>query len=275
MKNLIVLATCAFAIPLMTEAASNTEGKLENPGPSVSSGIDVISGWKCGTESITVSIDGHDLGKAGIGTNREDTLDVCGHTATGFSLLYNYALLEEGEHKIDVYSDGELWHTSTFFTSRVSDTDFVRDLSHGETLFDFPLAGQTTSISWSEEKQNFVTDNTTTSTSKNTDAIQDSLSMPFSTVAKLGSTSQFSSTTVQLNDEDLAIVVEDSNSSPICSYQGEYTLNFSSIETNGTFDCKGSTGSYTGTVTLGTSDETILIYINHDDNDTAIYIGAR
>ena len=83
-------------------------GNLENPQPRVEARSAAITGWHCTSRSIEVRVDGVSLGLAGAGTSRDDTLPVCGHSDTGFSLLFNYNLLQGGTHKVDAYADGVL-----------------------------------------------------------------------------------------------------------------------------------------------------------------------
>ena len=74
-------------------------GYLENPGAnSFQSGIGVISGWVCAADAVEIAIGDLALQGAGYGTERLDTEDVCGDTANGFGLLFNWNLLGEGEH---------------------------------------------------------------------------------------------------------------------------------------------------------------------------------
>ena len=44
---------------------------------------------------------------AAYGTERLDTLEMCGDTANGFGLLFNWNLLGEGEHEVVAYVDGK------------------------------------------------------------------------------------------------------------------------------------------------------------------------
>ena len=70
---------------------------MENPGPgSRQSGIGLLSGWVCDAEVVELEIDGinatHRL-EAAYGTDRADTVGICGDTDNGFGLLFNWNLL--------------------------------------------------------------------------------------------------------------------------------------------------------------------------------------
>ena len=84
------------------------EGYLENPGPnSFQSGIGVLSGWVCDAETVELAIGTAGRQVAAYGTERLDTLEMCGDTANGFGLLFNWNLLGEGEHEVVAFVDGE------------------------------------------------------------------------------------------------------------------------------------------------------------------------
>ena len=144
---------------------TTTPGSFEVPGnASFQSGIFVMSGWACEAESVTIEIDGgtHVL-TAAYGTERGDTEATCGHSATGFGVLWNYNLLGPGEHVAVAKVDGQVLGSSTFWVTEIdgesdesTDKDFLRDLSGTFDLSGFPSSQQTTSVSWSTSTQNFV-----------------------------------------------------------------------------------------------------------------------
>lgn len=131
-------------------------GNLENPQPGGwEAGIGAITGWHCTSRSIEVRVDGVSLGLAGAGTSRDDTLPVCGHSDTGFSLLFNYNLLQGGTHKVDAYADGVLFGSAIFQVGYLG-SEFLTGLSAAHTIADFPIKGQGTRLEWQQSKQNFV-----------------------------------------------------------------------------------------------------------------------
>ncbi|MFP5414531.1 MAG: hypothetical protein ACLGG1_05905, partial [Gammaproteobacteria bacterium] len=141
-------------------ALAFAQGYLENPQPSATeSGIGVVSGWHCTATNITATIDGTSLGKAGSGTYRGDTAGVCGHTATGYSLLYNYNRLAPGPHTIRVYADGVLLEERPFNSVKSGGVDFLTGVTKSVDVPDFPSAGSTASLTWSQAKQSFVVTN--------------------------------------------------------------------------------------------------------------------
>ncbi len=150
-----------------TEAPGQTRdprvGVLENPGPgSLHSGIEVVSGWHCQAEAITIEFTNGTTGQvirtqAGAGTARADTAGVCGRSATGFGLLWNWNLLGDGWHTVRAFADDE---TEPFAWSRVFVTtlgeEFAQGLSGDYELANFPAPGQSVTVEWRQEQQNFV-----------------------------------------------------------------------------------------------------------------------
>lgn len=148
MLAVALLALCAKASAL---------GYLENPQPGATeSGINAITGWHCTSRNIEIRIDGQSLGKAGAGTSRADLASTCGgRTDSGFSLLYNFALLKGGTHRVDAYADGELFGSATF-TAAYLGGEFLTGLSGTHRVPDFPVAGQGLRLAWSQARQGFV-----------------------------------------------------------------------------------------------------------------------
>ena len=133
------------------------QGVLENPGHgSYQSGVSVISGWVCDTEQVEIEIDG-ELQPAAYGTEREDTSgeNVCGDSDNGFSLLYNWNHLTDGEHMVRVLADGEEFGRATFEVTTLQE-EFVRGVEGTTTVMDFPTQGKETTLEWQQSTQNFV-----------------------------------------------------------------------------------------------------------------------
>ena len=131
-------------------------GYLENPGPnSFQSGIGVLSGWVCAAETVEVEI-GH-LGRqgAGYGTERVDTAAACGDTDNGFGLLFNWNRLGDGEHEVVAYVDDEELGRATVRVTTLGE-EFVRGAEGMCEVTDFPMAGQTVTLEWQQNRQNFV-----------------------------------------------------------------------------------------------------------------------
>ncbi len=131
-------------------------GFLENPSAnSFQSGIGVISGWVCAADEVTITLGDLAPQVAGYGTERLDTLDVCGDTDNGFGLLFNWNLLGDGEHEVIATVDGtELARTTVRVTTLGE--EFVQDVTGECTVTDFPNPGETVTLTWQESSQNFV-----------------------------------------------------------------------------------------------------------------------
>ena len=147
----------------LTETGTQGCGRtVENPrAGSAQSGIGVLSGWVCEAEAITVEFvhgatEEVSTFTAGYGTSRADTLETCGDTDNGFSLLFNWNLLGDGMHTVRVLADGVLFGQRSVRVSSLGRGEFATGLHGTYPLPDFPHMGTTTSIRWEESLQNFV-----------------------------------------------------------------------------------------------------------------------
>ena len=130
-------------------------GYLENPGPnSFQSGIGVLSGWACEGTEVVIELNGEPQ-PAAYGTERLDTLEMCGDTANGFGLLFNWNLLGEGAHEVVAVVDGEELGRATVRVTTLG-VEFVRDVEGECVVEDFPMVGETTTLEWQQNSQNFV-----------------------------------------------------------------------------------------------------------------------
>ena len=134
-------------------------GFLENPGHrSFQSGIGVISGWICDAEEIEIVFNGDysDPYRVGYGTRRSDTEGRCGDRNNGFGLLFNWNLLGDGEHEVVALVDGVELGRATVTVTTLGE-EFLRGANEGHTwTLRFPSDASSTSIRWSESRQNFV-----------------------------------------------------------------------------------------------------------------------
>ena len=130
-------------------------GFLENPAPaSFQSGIGVISGWVCAAEAVEIALNGQRQ-PAAIGTARADTTPVCGHSATGFGLLFNWNLLGDGEHEVVAFVDDiELARATVTVTTLGA--EIVEDAVGTCAVQGFPSVGETVTLQWQASSQNFV-----------------------------------------------------------------------------------------------------------------------
>ena len=130
-------------------------GYLENPEPnSFQSGIGVLSGWACEGEEVVIELNGQPQ-PAAYGTERLDTLEMCGDTANGFGLLFNWNLLGEGEHEVVAVVDGEELGRATVRVTTLG-AEFVRGAEGECVVEDFPMPGETVTLEWQQNSQNFV-----------------------------------------------------------------------------------------------------------------------
>ena len=143
-------------------AVTFASGYLENPGPeSFQSGVGVLSGWVCEAAEVEIEIEterGTVLRQgAAYGTERLDTARACGDVDNGFGLLFNWNLLGDGDHTVVAYVDGvELgWGDG-------DGDDVGRRVSAGGrgegacAVEDFPVPGESVTLVWQQNKQNFV-----------------------------------------------------------------------------------------------------------------------
>ena len=131
-------------------------GFLENPGHnSFQSGVRVISGWVCDADTVELAIGTAGRQGAAYGTERLDTLGVCGDTDNGFGLLFNWNLLGDGEHTVVAWVDGiELGRATVRVTTLGA--EFLRDVEGECVVEDFPMPGETVLLEWQQNSQNFV-----------------------------------------------------------------------------------------------------------------------
>ncbi|HUP28582.1 MAG TPA: hypothetical protein VM122_00305 [Usitatibacter sp.] len=141
---------------LLIAPSAGALGFLENPADgAAASGISVISGWHCTATRIEIQIDAETPMRAGLGTTRPDTLQVCGHGNSGYGLTFNWARLTPGSHTIRALADGVEFDRATFTVANYG-TEFLGGKSASTTVPDFPAAGRTSTLEWSEASQSFV-----------------------------------------------------------------------------------------------------------------------
>ena len=137
-------------------AGATDVGYLENPSSnSFQSGIGVLSGWVCAAEEVVIAI-GHLAPQvAGYGTERLDTQDACGDTNNGFGLLFNWNLLDDGEHEVVAYVDDVELGRATVRVTTLGE-EFLRGAEGECVIEDFPMLGETVTLAWQQNQQNFV-----------------------------------------------------------------------------------------------------------------------
>ena len=135
-------------------------GVLENPGPnSFQSGVGVLSGWVCDAEVVEIEIETEqgevERQVAAYGTERLDTLDMCGDIDNGFGLLFNWNRLRDGEHRVTASVDEVELGRATVRVTTLGQ-EFLRGVEGECVAEDFPHLGQTVTLEWQQNSQNFV-----------------------------------------------------------------------------------------------------------------------
>ena len=127
---------------------------LENPVPgAIKSGVGIVSGWVCDAADLTVRFDGGPEQIVPYGSERLDTLGVCGDTDNGFGLLINYNELGDGSHTVTLYADGMVV-TQVRFTVQTLGTNFLRGVTGTGTI---TLSnGIGARVQWEETIQGFT-----------------------------------------------------------------------------------------------------------------------
>lgn len=82
-----------------------------------------------------------------------DTQEVCGDTDNGFGLLFNWALLGDGEHTVVALASGVEIGRATFTVTTLGE-EFLRDVTGTGTV---TLSdGKEVTVEWEQSLQNFV-----------------------------------------------------------------------------------------------------------------------
>jgi hypothetical protein len=89
------------------------------------------------------------------GTTREDTAAVCGDTDNGFGYTFNWNRLGNGKHSLRAFADGAEF-ANVAFTVTTLGVEYLQGASGEYPLSNFPQAGKTVTVRWSEPHQNFV-----------------------------------------------------------------------------------------------------------------------
>ena len=135
---------------------ASAEAYLESPQQgSFESGIGLIRGWVCDANTVEVQIDNGARQRVAYGTTREDTATVCGDTNNGFGYTFNWNRLGNGNHSVRAFADGTEFANINFAVSTLGD-EYLQGASGEYTLPNFPQAGKSVTVRWSESDQNFV-----------------------------------------------------------------------------------------------------------------------
>ena len=136
------------------------QGTLENPQPAAfQSGLGVLSGWVCEADRVEIEIGESGRQVVAYGTARGDTASVCGHTDTGFGLLFNWNLVGDGDHTVVASVYGVELGRATVRVTTVgegAEEEFVRGAEGACLVNAFPSPGQSVLVEWQQSQQNFV-----------------------------------------------------------------------------------------------------------------------
>ena len=153
MKLRLMVFLVGFMFPPVLARA---QGILEVPRPgAIQSGVGVVSGWKCAAGAITIRFDGGPPIAVPYGSSRDDTRFICENTENGFALQWNYNLLTEGEHLIEVFDEGERFASAAFTVTKIG-AEFLSGRVGSCEVDDFPFPGERVVLEWQEASQNFV-----------------------------------------------------------------------------------------------------------------------
>ena len=166
----MLIALCVVAVGWVEAACA--QQLVENPQPdSLQSGISAISGWVCKALRVHVLIDGNIRVEAVYGTERGDTLTVCGDTNNGFSVLVNWNDLSEGVHTValcvdDVCGDSVRIAVHSYGESFLRGRNGIIPVCTNKLSPPFPTP---TIFLWQESLQNWAIGLTPTCAQVNTD----------------------------------------------------------------------------------------------------------
>ena len=141
-------------------SAGGMGGALENPGPdSAQSGVGALWGWVCHAELVEFEIETArgEVARylAAYGLERPDTLEPCGDVDNGFELLFNWNRLGAGEHTITALVDGTELGRATVWVTTLGQ-EFLQGVEGECVAPNFPHSGQTVTLEWQQNQQNFV-----------------------------------------------------------------------------------------------------------------------
>ncbi len=146
----------AVTIPSAPAVPENPRARLESPSQgSFESGVGLIRGWVCEAERVEIRLNQGPLQRIAYGTERLDTAGVCGDANNGFGLTVNWNRIGDGVHNLRAFADGVEFANVNFAVTTLG-AEFLTGLSRKYSLGDFPNAGQTTEVRWSQPHQNFV-----------------------------------------------------------------------------------------------------------------------
>ena len=152
----VVVRLCFLPLVLASSLTHAASLDVPSNGDRLS-GIGSIHGWKCTPDGeITVAFNDGEPIPATYGSPRGDTRAACGDAGhTGFSTLWNWALLGDGEHTAIAYDNGVEFARTTVRVTTLG-VEVLKGAQRTVVVPDFPRPGEETRIRWEESLQNFV-----------------------------------------------------------------------------------------------------------------------
>ena len=86
---------------------------------------------------------------------RPDTLEPCGDVDNGFEMVFNWNRLGAGEHTVTAWVDGVALGRATVWVTTLGQ-EFLQEVVGECVAPNFPHSGQTATLEWQQESQNFV-----------------------------------------------------------------------------------------------------------------------
>ena len=148
---------CALTITMRLTSTASAD-VLEVPANGGdASGIGYFSGWKCPPNTnITLVVDDGAPLPAATNIRRGDTSGICSNDGkNGYISQFNFNLLGDGNHTVSVRQNGAQFAQATFHVTTFGQS-FLSGATGTYTLQNFPQAGQTATVEWSQGAQNFV-----------------------------------------------------------------------------------------------------------------------
>lgn len=116
------------------------------------SGLGDVHGWKCSGSNFTYTINNSAHIALAYGILRNDTIGQCGDANNGFISQQNWNFLPPGQYTLRVFDNGVQFAQATFSVANLG-TEFLTGASG---TYQLNFAGQTVTIQWQENKQNFT-----------------------------------------------------------------------------------------------------------------------
>ncbi len=157
-QNFVIVGSSRAASAAQAAATPSAASlaHLESPSPgSFESGIGLIRGWICQANQVEIQIDNGERRKVAYGTSRQDTATVCGDANNGFGYTFNWNLLGNGPHTLRAFVDGVEFANVAFNVTTLG-VEFLQSANGEYRLENFPRAGKSVLLRWSESHQNFV-----------------------------------------------------------------------------------------------------------------------